>query len=109
MLNLKKMNKGKSKLQKRLPDEPMTLDQFVVWTGASPLKHIRLIGEYAKEVGQDCQTVEQWNIFLKRNLRPAMALVPFKEEQIQKAMERLHEADWLTKWGLETVLKFLIK
>ena len=100
------MIKGK---KKRLPDEVMTLDEFSEWTNQSTSRHVRLIGDYAKAVHPDCQTVEQWNVFLKRNLRSARQLEPFNDDQIQRAFAAVIEADWITKWTLETILKFLIK
>jgi hypothetical protein len=104
------VNKHKRKtLKEKLPDEKMTLDEFVAWVHKSPNRFIRLIGDYAKAREPECETVEQWNVFLKRNLRSARQLEPFTDAQIDKAFQEVQDSDFITKWGLETILKFLVK
>jgi|SRR6185295_8382425 len=104
------VNKHKRKvLKEKLPDEPMNLEEFVIWTARSPQRHIQLIGQYAEATRPQCETVEQWNIFMKRNLRAAMQLKPFTDEQIDKAFQEVRDSGYITKFTLETILKFLVK
>ena len=89
-------------------DEPMDLPAFEEWTSKSPHRHINIIGLYAKARKPKFVTRGQWNVFIKRNLRPANLLAPFSDAQIQEAAKGVHGAEWMSKWTLETVIKFLI-
>lgn len=99
------------KRQKKDPDEPMTLAQFIEGCRASPQKHINIIGEYADEKKPDFHTRGQWNAFLKRNFRAASDLSPYTKQQIAKAMRKLKDASkeggYLSRWTLETLIKYL--
>lgn len=88
----------------------MNLKQFVEWCGKSDQAHIKIIGEWAETVEPKFQTVAQWNAYLKRNLRPAKALVPFSREQLEKGFEKILTAKrerWLTEYTMETLFKFI--
>ncbi len=90
-------------------NEPMSLTMFVEYCNQSKQRHINIIGSYADVKKPEFTTKAQWKEFLKRNLRPARALVPFTDEQIQNAAIEIHGADWIKRWTLETIEKFLIK
>ncbi len=87
---------------------PMLLDDFIVWCNKSPQRHINLIGDYAAAKKPNFQTKGQWYAFMDRYLRVARRLSPFTDEQIEGAAKKVHGADWMTRWTLETVEKFLV-
>lgn len=87
--------------------EPMTVDQFVDGCRENEQRYINLIGEYADQIKPNYETRGQWDTFLKRNLRSAKQLEPFTDKQIEQAVLRILKADYLDKWTLETVIKYL--
>lgn len=93
-------------------NEPMDRVEFVKWCRASPLRHIQLIAEYADEKKIDFNTKAQWREFIKRNVRAARVLSPYTDEQIAKAMSQIEKATqgergYITRWTLETLVKYL--
>jgi hypothetical protein len=91
-------------------DKPMTSEQFKQWCHKSNQRHIRIIGDYAVVKNPNYNTLAQWNIFLKRNLRPARDLSPFTGDQIEAAYKKMKEqngTNWLKKYTLETIIKYL--
>jgi hypothetical protein len=88
----------------------MNLKQFVQWCGKSEMAHVKIIGEWAETVEPNFKTVAQWEEYIKRNVRPAKALVPFSREQIEKGFEKIITAKrerWLTDYTMETLFKFI--
>lgn len=101
-------SRAKDSRKKRLDDPtPMTLDDFLAWCEKSPQRHINLIAAYADLKKPDYTTKGQWNAFIDRNVRPARLLSPYSDEHIQNAMEKLEKAQYVKKWTLETLGKFL--
>ena len=106
----------KRKIQNTNDEELFTLNEFIESMRKSPQKHIQIIGEYADEKKPAFNTKGQWREFTNRNLKVAKQLSVYSMEQIGKAFE-LMEKDiktsknpkgFITKWGLETVSKYLI-
>lgn len=99
------------------PDDPFTLAEYIASMRQSPLRHIRLIGEYADQISPDLKTKGQWTVFTKRHVRAAKALEVFSDEQIERAMGRIEKdcrskknpRGFITNWGLETLLKYVTK
>lgn len=101
-----------SQEKKNDSEDPMTLHEFVEWCRASPLRHIKLIAEYADEKKVDFKTKGQWREFIKRNVRASKMLSIYDDDQISKAMEKIEKAKqgergYLTKWTMETLVKYL--
>ena len=71
------------------------------------MRHINIIGMYAAQKEVFYQTRGQWASFIKRNLRVARLLSPYTDQQLAKALFDLKKADYLTRWTLETLLKYL--
>ncbi|MCK4500896.1 hypothetical protein KAU11_10380 [Candidatus Babeliales bacterium] len=66
-----------------------------------------IIALYFRQRGVAFKTRDQFNVALKRHLRPAKDLVPFSDEDILKGCK---EAKAVSKqWTLETVIKVLTK
>lgn len=86
---------------------PMTRDEFVETCRKSPQRHIKIIAEYADEKKIKYTTKDQWRVFLNRNLRSARQLVPFTDQQLAEAMTKIEKADYIKRWTLETLLKYL--
>lgn len=87
------------------------LEEFIIWCKKSTQRHIHIISDYADEKKMQFETKDQWQQFLKRNLRPARSLAPYSDKQIGEAMTKLNKAkkEYLTDWTLETLNKFLDK
>lgn len=86
---------------------PMTLEEFCSKCEDSKMRHINIIGMYAAQKEVLYQTRGQWTSFIKRNLRVARLLSPYTDQQLAKALFDLKKADYLTRWTLETLLKYL--
>lgn len=90
--------------------EPMSSEQFKQWCYKSNQRHIRIIGDYALVKNPNYTNLAQWKIFLKRNLRPAKDLSPFTGDQIEAAYKKMkasNGSNWLKKYTLETIIKYL--
>ena len=108
--NVKKKKNDNNKTATKVADSPMTLNQFYKWTTKATQRHVQIIGEYADTVKPNFKTKKQWEVFLKRNLRPARDLSHFSDEQIIDAVSDIKKAQgdgWLRKYTLETLIKFL--
>lgn len=100
--------KEKERERKNMRNQlPQTLQEFVFECRKSNQRHIQIIGEYADEIKPDFKTRGQWSTFLKRNLRPGRDLSEYSDDQIAKAMKNISQANYLTRWTLETVSKYL--
>lgn len=96
-------------------NDPMDRENFVRKMRESSQPHIRFIGEYADEKKLDFKTKGQWREFIDRNLRPAKRISSYSEEQIAKAFEKMKKdikternpKGFITKWGIETIEKYL--
>lgn len=93
----------------------MTLEEFAKWMEESPRRYIQIIGQYAEEKKPKFTTKGQWKEFAERSMRSAKRLEKFSKEQIEEAFERMmkdmktekNPRGFITKWGLETVEKYL--
>ena len=97
--------------EKYSDNTPMDLPTFVLWCRQSPQRHIQLIAEYADERKMDLKTKAQWELFIRRNVRAAKDLSIFTDEQIEEAIIKINEAEkkYLSKWSMESILKYLLK
>jgi hypothetical protein len=99
---------------------PMTLEEFLVWLKKSPQPQIRVVAEWASVEKPNYHTKGQWSAFLSRNLRPAMPLIGFSDEQLQEAYDRLRadlkrtdpntgkKVGFITRYTLETLGAYLL-
>lgn len=94
---------------KKDDETPMTLSEFVGWCRGSTQRHVQIIGEYADEKKLNFTTKGQWQALIKRNVRAARQLEPYSDKQLSEAMERIDrdKADFLKRWTLETLVKYL--
>lgn len=100
-------------------NDPFTLEEYLVSMRASPQKHIKIIAEYADEKKPNYETKGQWRAFTNRNLKIARQLSEFSMDQIADAFEKMlkdvrsesnkNPKAFITKWTLETVLKYIIE
>jgi DNA-binding transcriptional regulator GbsR (MarR family) len=89
-------------------DKPMTLQQFVSACQKSTQRHVQIIGEWADTVRPELITHDQWQTYLKRHLRAARDLSPFSQEQLDVGYRKMmEEKDWLKRYTLETLIKFV--
>lgn len=101
--------------------KPMVLKEFLEWCRKSPHRHIHVIAEWADAEEPAYTTKGQWNAFISRNVRPAMPLIGFTNEQMQEAYDRLRndlkrkdpktgrEIGFITRYTLETLGGYLLK
>jgi hypothetical protein len=115
--SIQKVIHTKLNIQKTIvpgPDDieiSMTLKEFVDWCSKSNQKHVRIIGNWADTIEPDFQTKQQWEVFIKRNLRPAKNLEPFEDKRLIEGFKKIQEAakqGWLKKYTLETLFKFIV-
>jgi hypothetical protein len=96
------------KIKEKTAPIPMSRSEFIEWCRKSPQRHVILIGEYADTIKVELKTKEQWDVFIKRNVRAARDLSVFDDDQISDALHKIMEQQkWLSKYTLETILKFL--
>lgn len=91
---------------------PMSLPEFVLLCRGSASRAVRLVGEYADERRLAFETRGQWREIGRRNLGVAKRLSPFSDRQIADAVRRAKkdfktEGGFISKWGLETLEKYL--
>lgn len=73
----------------------------------SPRKDLNVIGFYFEERGTVFENSEQFQVALKRHLRPAKMLTPFTVQQILDATDKAKRE--YPEWTLETLVKILTK
>ncbi len=107
--------RDKSRVSKKGDDDPQDLKTFVSLMRTSPQKHIQIIGEYADEKKPGFTTKGQWREFAVKNMRIASKMSKYSMDQIGKAFDLMakdvksdkNPRGFITKWGLETVFKYL--
>lgn len=114
------VNNTKNNTVARKSDDPMLLDEFIEKCKKSDQKHIQVIGEWAEGEQPKHTTYGEWQSFIKRNLRVAKELAPYPIEKIEKAYNLMSKdlvkklpngktEGFITKYSLETVLKYIDK
>ena len=91
----------------------MNLQQFIASCQGNKDRRIEIICWLADLKEPAFTSKAQWQVFLRRNLRIAGDLAPYSDDQLNDALYKLKQArarepGFLTKWGLETIAKFLI-
>jgi len=69
--------------------------------------HIRIIALYWRHKNFEFDNEKQYRSALARDLKPASKLVGYSEEDIIKTFNWLDDEEYLEKWTLETVLKYI--
>lgn len=106
--------KRKAKIKTKEPkeDKPMTLEQFQAWCEKRQKRFLQIIGAWAGITKPSMSTVQQWNVYISRNSKPAMTLSKFTEEQVQEAFSKVEEDKkngLKYQPALETLLRKLTK
>ena len=73
----------------------------------SKRREIQIIALLIKHKPVILTSEEQLQSFIKRNLRPAKLLVGYSDELIIETIKAIKQSGYISKWGLETVLKFI--
>ena len=73
----------------------------------STRRDIQIIGQFAKAQGVVFTSKEHQGEVIKRNLKAAKALIPYPDEKIIATMAYLEKVDYISKWTLETVGKYI--
>lgn len=98
-------------------NEPCTLEEFCTSMRKSTSPHIVWLADYAEEKKPNFKTKGQWRVFIERNTKAARDIRRYSDEQIEKAYDMVQQnmktaknpKGYITKWGIETLLKFLIE
>jgi hypothetical protein len=91
---------------------PMNRNEFVKWCNKSKQEHIKFIGDWAETVEPTFTTKAQWDVFMKRHMRSATAIVKFDRGTIEKAYtEAMHDSSDGKKFNvtIETLIKYITK
>jgi len=70
-------------------------------------RHIQIIGLWIKETGLKPENHEQVQSIIKRNLRPAVLLAGYSDQDIKATIKALEKTEYISKYTMETVLKFI--
>ena len=70
-------------------------------------RHIQIIGLWIKEMAWRPQNAEQLESLIKRNLKPAVLLKGYPNENIIETIKILRRTEYLKKFTLETVAKYI--
>ncbi|MHA1225107.1 MAG: helix-turn-helix domain-containing protein [Candidatus Hodarchaeales archaeon] len=107
---LKKKGTNNNKEQK-LNNNISKADEFSFSTYLKEMKekarHIQIIALYWEFKKYKFDNVEQARMELRRNLKAAKDLVGYDDDDIIETMKALQKTEWLHKWTLETVGKFI--
>jgi len=106
--------------KKNRASEPMNIDEFIDVCAKDSRRHIRIIGSYADQLKEmnlmngEYTNRGEWGGFLKRNLKVAMLISPYKDSLISYAMVEIQKSlrkngGYMDRFTLETVHKFLVK
>lgn len=72
-------------------------------------RHVQVIGVWIKHTGLAPENMEQLSSIIKRYSKPALLLKGYSNEDIETTIETLKNTDYLKKYTIETVLKFIDK
>lgn len=72
-------------------------------------RHVQVIGVWIKHTGLAPENIEQLGSIIKRYSKPALLLKGYSNEDIEETIETLKNTDYLKKYTIETVLKFIDK
>lgn len=70
-------------------------------------RHIQIIALYWKEKGWEFDNEKKYRDALDREHKPASKLTGYTDEEIKETIEVLKGTSYLTKFGLETVRKYI--
>jgi len=70
-------------------------------------RHIQIIGLWIKETGLKPENHEQVQSIIKRNLRPAVLLAGYSDQDIKATIKALEKTEYISKYTMETVLKYI--
>ena len=70
-------------------------------------RDMNIIALYLEEKKPDLRNKEQFQVALKRHLRPAKQLIPFTDNQILSGVRKARNQT--PEWTIETIIKMLIK
>jgi hypothetical protein len=95
--------------------EPYTREEFIAKMRESNQPHVRWLADYAEERKPKYETKGQWRDYFDRHVKGAAKIRKYSDEQIEKAFlmveknrkTRDNPKGYITKWGVETLLKFL--
>lgn len=73
----------------------------------SDRRDLNIIAFYLDLRKPDLRTREQFQVALRRHLRPAKQLVPFEDDQILEGMRKAKKMT--NEWTIETIIKCLVK
>lgn len=97
--NNKDTKKEKTKL--------FVLKDYLELMKTDPKRHIQIIAVWIEAKGLKPDNKDQVQSIITRNLRPAKLLVGYKDDDIIETVKIIRNTDWIRKFELETVSKFI--
>lgn len=103
----KKGNKGNKVIMSDKPTD-WNLEVEIEKLLKDPKRHIQIIGLWVREKGLRPENAGQMrDNIIKRNLRPARTLNGYTDEDIRETIRVIKNTEYITKFELETVGKFI--
>lgn len=102
----------KSSSKKKNKTDPMSRQEFMEYMKQGKRKALHIIADWADTLKPEFTTWGQWDVFMRRNLRPAADLESFSQQQIIGAYgEIMTDSNDGEKFKptLETLIKYLTK
>jgi len=100
-------NTDSSKTENSNTDKEFVLEDYLKKMEQEKRKDLKVIAVWIREKGLKPANVEQIRSIIKRNLRPAKLLEGYDLEDIKETIKILKNTDYLKKFTLETVLKYI--
>lgn len=97
----------RNNIAEQVPPSPFSLEDELTKLEENSRRDLNIIAFYFRERKTQFKDKEQFNIALKRHLRPAKELSPFSDEQIATASIKAKK-DY-PEWTIETLVKILTK
>lgn len=88
-------------------DEPFDLKNYLEKMKKDKRRTIQIIAIWIEQKGLKPETYKQMESIIKRNLRAAKLLVGYKDEDIIETIKVIKNTEWIRKFTLETVSKFI--
>jgi hypothetical protein len=95
------------KHNKDIAQKEFCADAYLQIMLADAHRHIQVIGIWIRETGLAPQNEEQFKSIIKRNLRPATLLKGYTDDDIISTIKALQRTEYLEKFTLETVGKYI--
>lgn len=106
-VKLSKVKLSKDSIASAKASAPFILEEEIKKLEDSPRRYLNVIAMYFSLRGTAFDNLAQYNVALRRHMRPAKQLEPFTDEQLRQASDKAKKE--YPEWTLETLIKILTK